>query len=237
MRSPHEVRGDDREVGLHEDARERGVMEIQKTIDDLLLDPSKYQKVRDFAREHGYFMSRAVQHVSDVMAWTGAYDHAIERGAERARGRPRSRLSGARDSGQLRAGRPVAVRDSVAVHPDVLALLFVLQREGESVADGVQHTIRDLGMRKGAGRLLYVYTFGFMIPAVLGHAIKQLATGEQLVEDDEGPMHAMFRLFFGSQFDMATRMVPSRGRSRRPQLAPSRRRRPTTTSWSRRRSR
>jgi hypothetical protein len=42
------------------------------------------------------------------------------------------------------------------------------------------------GLRKGAGRLLYVYTFGFMMPAVFGHAIKQLATGEQFQTTTKG---------------------------------------------------
>jgi hypothetical protein len=73
-------------------------------------------------------------------------------------------------------------------------------------------TMRTLGLKKGAGRLAYVYTFGFLIPAVMWGATRQLASGKPLEEEgDDGPIAPVLRLFFGSQFHMASSMVPVAG--------------------------
>jgi hypothetical protein len=50
-----------------------------------------------------------------------------------------------------------------------------------------------------------------MVPAVLGGAIKHSMQGKPFDEDDDGPVDDAFRLFFGSQVAMATRMFPFAG--------------------------
>jgi hypothetical protein len=52
------------------------------------------------------------------------------------------------------------------------------------LATEFQIAIRDMGLRKGAGRLLYVYFLGFAIPAVIGQALADAMRG-QLPEDEE----------------------------------------------------
>jgi hypothetical protein len=95
-------------------------------------------------------------------------------------------------------------------------------------------TARDLGLRKGAGRMLYVYALGFMVPALMASVAKTLAAGQPLDEDDDGPIDDVFRLFFESQADMATRMVPG-GSVASSAIGAFTKKPPTMTSWSRRR--
>jgi hypothetical protein len=47
-----------------------------------------------------------------------------------------------------------------------------------------QIAIRDMGLKKGAGRLLYLYFLGFAIPSVVGQIIVDAMRG-QLPEDEE----------------------------------------------------
>ncbi|MDB4871976.1 MAG: hypothetical protein JWL97_2980 [Gemmatimonadales bacterium] len=209
IRSPREVSEAIHEKSEYMRTRETAaVMEIQKTIDNLLLDPSKYQKARDFAREHGFFMSRSVQHMSDVMTWTGAYDHAIEGGADE-KGAVRIADSAVRETQGSYSPEDLSRFETASPFLRTFSLFYsFFNAKANLLQTEFTHTIRDLGLRKGAGRLLYVYTFGFMLPAIFGHAIKQVATGEAFQHDDEGPVDAALRLLFGSQLEMASRMVP-----------------------------
>jgi hypothetical protein len=209
IRSPHDVADAIAEKSDYMRSRETaGVIELRKTIDDLLLNPSKYQKVRDLAREHGMFMSHAVQHVSDVMTWTGGYDHAIERG--------RSELEAVREADAAvrmtqgsYAPEDLSRFETGTPMQRVFSLLYsFFNAKANLLTTEFQATRREVGLRKGAGHLFGVYMLGLMVPAVLGHAILTAATGEKFEEDDEGATHALLRHFFGSQFSMLTRMVP-----------------------------
>jgi hypothetical protein len=68
-----------------------------------------------------------------------------------------------------------------------------------------------MGLKKGAGRGLYVYVMAFMIPAYVGGALIRALMAGQPDEDDDGYMDDFIRLFFSSQFEALTAMVPVAG--------------------------
>jgi hypothetical protein len=71
-----------------------------------------------------------------------------------------------------------------------------------------QGTARSMGLQKGAGKLFYVYTFGYMIPSVMAGLTRQVTSGNKFQQDDESLTHAALKLFFESQLEMGTRAVP-----------------------------
>jgi hypothetical protein len=74
---------------------------------------------------------------------------------------------------------------------------------------GTEFTLAaDLGVKAGAGRMLYVYTFAFPIPAVLGELIMRAGTGTLGDEDDDGLADDLLALFFGSQLRTGLAMLP-----------------------------
>jgi hypothetical protein len=60
-------------------------------------------------------------------------------------------------------------------------------------------TVREMGVKRGMGRLLHTYTFGFMIPAVMAEIIVQAAGGFDTGDDDDFDFWDGFALFFCSQ--------------------------------------
>ena len=67
----------------------------------------------------------------------------------------------------------------------------------------------EMGLKRGASRALYIYTFGFMIPAVVSELIVRIMAGEGLdADDDDQYMDDILSIFFGSQWRTATAMFP-----------------------------
>jgi hypothetical protein len=183
------------------------VIEAQKTIEDLLLNPSKYAKLRDFILKHGYFMTEGTQSVVDLVTWSGAYDQAIANGAAQQDAvrqadsvvRETQGSFAPEDLSTFETGRPF-VRAFTMFYSYFNMQANLLGTEFVKIA-------RDMGLRQGAGRALYVYTMAFMIPAVLAEAISQAAGGFD-VDDDDSYLDDIMRLFFGAQFRTAAAMVP-----------------------------
>ena len=188
-----------------------GLMEIRKSIDNIMLDPSLITRGNDWIAEHGTFLMRSIQSVMDHVTWSAAYDEAIAGGATELEAVRRS------DSIVREALGSYAAEDLSRFETgNSVARLFSMfysfyNTKANLLASEFTATTRSMGLRKGAGRLLYIYTWGFMVPAVLGGAIKQAMSGKPFDEEDDGPVDDAFRLFFGSQAEMATRMIPFAG--------------------------
>jgi hypothetical protein len=178
------------------------VMEMQKTIDNLLLDPSKYEKRPQLlARARQLPVARVQQRV-DVVTWSAPTSRRSSAARREAR-RCREADSIVRETqGSFEPEVDVTLRSVDAVPADALSSTASSTRRRTCWARSSRRRRAISGLRKGAGRLLYVYALGFMVPA-----IKNLAAGP-LDEDDDGPVDDVFRLFFESQADMATRMIP-----------------------------
>lgn len=183
-------------------------IEIQRTIDDLLLNPSAYEKVRDFATKHGYFLQGATQGMVDVITWSGAYEQATEQGVDHGEAVRRA------DSAVRETQGSFAPEDASRVESQVsFVRVFVMfygyfntlaNLNGNELA----MVARDLGLRKGAGRALYVYFFGFFMTAVVAEAILRTLSAGWDDEDDDGSLDEVLSLFFGSQLRQLVALVP-----------------------------
>jgi hypothetical protein len=185
-------------------------IEVQRTIDDLLLNPSKYEKARAFASRHGYILQATTQSAVDVIAWTGAYEEAVERHGDTALAIREA------DSAVRQTQGSFAPEDASRFEvqtPFVRAFtLFSGYFNTLANVNGTEFgkVVRDMGLRKGAGRGFYIYAFGFMAPAVLSEIIMQAAGGFD-GDDDEEWYSAALRMFFGSQLRQGAAMVPGVG--------------------------
>lgn len=187
------------------------VMEIQKSIDHLMLNPTKYEELRAFAKEHGYFLSSGAQNIVDTTTWMAKYDEATTRGvSEREAVREADaavRLTqgsfAPEDVSRFETGSPFQ-RAFTQFYAYFNAMANLQGTEFASVA-------RNAGLRKGAGRLLYVYFLGIAMPAALSEVLTRAASGNPLDEDDDGPVDDILSMFFGSQAKFLAAMVPGIG--------------------------
>ena len=182
--------------------------EINKTIDELLINPSKYDKLREFAGKHGYFMQQGLQNTVDTIVWVGAYNQSMaetgnEKDAVRAADSAVRLTQGSfspEDVSRFETGNAF-VRAFTMFYSYFNMLANLLGTESAK-------TVRKFGVRKGMGQLLYIYIFGFMIQAVLSEIIVQGAGGFDDGDDDEWDQNDAMALFFGSQARTAMAMIP-----------------------------
>ena len=188
-------------------------VEIQKTIDDLLLNPTKYEKAREFALAHGYFMQQGTQSIVDKISWTAAYNEAIENGMDENEAvrhadsvvRETQGSFAAEDISRFEAGTPF-MRAFSMFYNYFNMQANLLGTEFRNIATN------KLGLRKGAGRALHLYVFGFLIPAYVGDTlIRALISGMPDDDDDDGYLDEFLASFFDSQIRAVTAMVPIAG--------------------------
>jgi hypothetical protein len=184
------------------------MMDVQRSIDHILLNPNKYQKAKAFANEHGYFMQIAMQNVVDYATWGGAYEQATKEGhGEKAAVRIAD--SAVRETQGTFA--PEDVSRFEAGTP--LLRAFTMFYSFFNMAANLNATEFTKALRKGgfngASRGLYVYAMGFAIPAIVAEAIAQGLRGELFDDDDDdGYLDNILDVFLMGQVRMLTPMVP-----------------------------
>lgn len=187
-------------------------IEILATVDDLLLNPSTYEKARDFATRHGYFLQQGTQNVVDLIVWNGAYEQALADAAPESDAVRRADAAVRLTQGSF---APEDVTRFESGTPFVRAFTMFWSYFGMAanlLGSEFATTMREMGLRKGAGRMLYVYMFGFLIPVLLSEIIVQAGAGTLLDDDDDdGYLDEVLGLFFGSQARALGAMVPGVG--------------------------
>jgi hypothetical protein len=185
--------------------------EIQRAVDELLLDPSKFEKLQELAKQHGYFMQQETQGIVDTITWLGAYNQAVEANEDEKEAVRRAdsavRMTqgsfAPEDVSRIETGSPF-MRAFTHFYSYFNMMANVLGTEFANVS-------RNMGVKAGAGKMLYIYTFGYMIPAVLSEMIVQAAGGFDAGDDDEYDLWDAMRLFFTAQARPLAAMVPGIG--------------------------
>lgn len=188
--------------------------EMQAHIEDLITNPTKFEKAVDYAKKNGYFLQSGAQNMIDTIVWSGAYEQAIENGALESDAAKEADSAVRTTQGTL---NPEDVSRFETGSPFLrLFTQFYSYFNMQANLLGTEYikTMRALGLRKGAGRLVYVYSMGFMLPAVLSELIVQLMAGKGFdADDDDEYMDDFLRVFFGSQVRSGTALVPVVGQT------------------------
>jgi hypothetical protein len=191
--------------------------DLQREFKNVLLDPTLLERNEQFFQKHGYIFQRLMQGYVNQVVWFAAFDYA------QAEGRTEdASVQYADDQIRLTQGS-FAPEDASALETgNAFARLFTtfvgyFNMLANLNATEFQVTIKQMGLRKGAGRLFYTYLYGFLIPMVTSRMIRNAfatagtTAGLSLVgrdEDDDGWVDEFLETLFGAQFQGATAMVP-----------------------------
>lgn len=182
-------------------------MEVERRIDVLVTSPTKVEQARAFAREHGYILQSTTQGLVDSVVWQGAYDWATANGADE-----RVAVRQADAAVRLTQGSfaPEDVSRVETGTPFVRAFTMFysyFNMQANLLRSEFAQAVKRGGLRKGSGRMLYVYTLGFLVPAVLSQMLVEAMAGGD--EDDEDPeLTEWMAVFFGSQVRAGFALVP-----------------------------
>jgi hypothetical protein len=212
IRSPKEVSRQIREASDFMRTRTGNqIFDISKNIEDIVLNPSKWDNAKDAASKHAYFLQSAAQSVVDSVVWIGAYNEATEKGLSEKES-VRSADSAVRETqGSFNPEDISRIEAGPAWARLFTMLASFFNMLGNLLGSQIKIVLNSMGLKKGAGRLLYIYVFGFMIPAVLSEVIIRAMAGSFDEDDDDEYMDDIMSIFFGSQVRTLFAMAPGAG--------------------------
>ena len=162
------------------------VAQMNDAINDILLNPSVYDKAQAWTAKHAYFMQSAVDNVIGPVVWTGAYNQALEAGQTEQDAR---RIADA----AVRETQGSTLPEDVSRFEtgNAFVRLFTqfagyFNMQANLLGTEFAKAQHDLGLRKGMGRGLYVFTLGFLAPAMVSELIVQAFRGGPGDEDKDG---------------------------------------------------
>lgn len=188
---------------------ENEVAAMSGEINDILLNPSLLENGQNWAMKHAYFMQSAVDNVMSPIIWTAAYNQAIEGGNDHkdavrladAAVRQTQGSTQPEDISRIEGGNAfVRMFTQFAGYFNMQANLLGAQFITLS---------RDYGLMNSKGRAFFIFTAGFLIPAMMSEVIVQAFRGGPDDEDKDGEYldDWLSALFMGS-VRTATAMVP-----------------------------
>lgn len=187
------------------------INDIHNSINEVLLNPSTFDKMKDFSQKHTYFLQSAAQNMVNTVVWSGAYEQGIEQGLTEYEAikqadsavRTTQGTTMPEDISRFETGTPTAL-----LFKQFVGYFNML---GNLNASEITKISRTMGLKKGAGKAFYIYLTAFMLPAVLSDIIVKAMSGKFDEDDDDSYVDDLITSFFGSQFKTFAAAVPYGG--------------------------
>lgn len=165
---------------------ENEVSAINDAMDQILLDPTLYEKAQAWTQKHAYFLQSALDNVISPIVWTGAYNQALAEGME---GGEAVKYA----DGVVRQTQGTTLPEDVSriETGPAYARLFTqfigyFNMLANTNATALKNVAADVGLRKGAGKALGIVFFGLLAPAWIAEAIAVAFRGGPEDDDDDG---------------------------------------------------
>jgi hypothetical protein len=184
------------------------VFEARQTIEQMLLNPNKYEKLRDFSARHAYFFQTAAQNFTDIIGWSAAYDQAVAEGQDDAEA-IRFADSVIRETQGSMAPEDVSRAETGPAFMRMFTQFWsYFNNQANLLGTEFQQVARGVGVRKGAGRLFYIYLMGYAVPALMADAIAIMFRGGLDDDEDDGYLDELLQWFFMGQVKFGLAAVP-----------------------------
>lgn len=196
------------------------MFETRQALEEMLLNPSKYERLRKFSERHGYFAQMFYQNIMDVVVWTASYNQQIENGRDEAEA-TRIANSVIRETQNSMSPEDISRAETGTSFTRAFTQ-FYSHFNNQANLLGTEAIITqqsDLGLGKKVGRYSYLIVVGYMAQAAVADAIAQLFRGGWEDEDDDGYLDDVLAWFFSSQFKYGVAMVPAVGQVANAMLA------------------
>lgn len=197
------------------DRMQNQMFDLQDNMNELLLNPSRYEKVQKWAQHHGYFLQSAFQNQVDIVTWTATYNQTLaELGADVSDERASREAVQRADAAVRLTQGSLASEDIAAFEVGSPFYKTLIQFSGyfnmmaNLNANEYIKIFRDLGWRGNKGKIFVQYLLGFALPMIMADAIVRTLGGQWDDEDDDGYLDEIMEWFFGSQIKGAVAMVP-----------------------------
>jgi len=191
------------------------MFDVQDNMNELLLNPSRYEKIQKWAQHHGYFLQTAFQNQVDIVTWTATYNQTLAELGKDVSDEAASREAVQRADSAVRMTQgSLSPEDMAAFEIGSPFYKTLIQFSGyfnmlaNLNANEYIKIFRDLGWRGNKGKLAMTYVLGFMLPMIVADAIVRTLGGQWDDEDDDGYTDEFMEWFFGAQARGLVALVP-----------------------------
>lgn len=183
---------------------------MQKTVIDIVLDTSKYAKVKDAAHAHGYIFQKVFQSWVDGTTWMAAYDNAVSKGMNE-KDSVRYADSMVRETQGSTSATDISGFEAGSPHARLFTMFYsYFNTQANLITTEAQNIIRSTSGLDRTKKLGYLYLMAYAIPSFMAEFIVKSIKGDLPDdEDDDGSeLDDWLAWFAGSQIRYATAMVP-----------------------------
>ena len=196
------------------------IFDIQGRLNELLINPNKFDKFKDWSTRHAYFLQQTFQNQVDAVVWMAVYNQthqklptfmsdadvqteAIKQADAAVRMTQDSLLP--EDRAGFQNWNPII--QSISQFTGYFNNIANLDN------NQYQKITRDLGFNnkgKGTEQLFYMYLYAIMMPAVIAGLIGRTFAGNLFLDDDDDGMIAddMMKAVLGDLVDYKKAFVP-----------------------------
>lgn len=179
------------------DRMENEVAALNNVVEEILVNPSLYERSQAWTQRHAYFLQSAVDNTMAPIIWTAAYNQAIEQKMDHGEAVKYA-------DGVIRQTQGSTLPEDVSRFETGPAMVRVFTQfvgyfnmMANTNATAVSQIVNDMGLRKGAGKLLYVALAGLFVPIWVAEAIAVAFKGGPDDEDRDGYLDDWLAAVFG----------------------------------------
>jgi len=173
------------------------VAAMNDAVEQILVNATVLEKAQAWTQRHAYFMQAAVDNTMSPIIWTAAYNQAIE---QQMSHKDAVRFA----DGVIRQTQGTTLPEDISRFESgpAYARLFTqfvsyFNMMANTNATAMKQIVDEMGLRKGAGRLLYVALAGLLVPIWVAEAIALAFRGGPEDEDDDGYLDDWLMAVFG----------------------------------------
>lgn len=189
-------------------AKESDIAGIQSDINDIIMNPSKYDQVTGFIKQNGFVLQRLAAGMVDNIAWQSAYRQSTEKGLSE---KESVRFADSVVRETQHSSNPEEISRFGTGSPFMRAFTMYFDyynMKANLLGTEAGNIYREMGMIKGFPQLSYLYATGFMLPAVMAASFYRLSSGRLDENDDHKYMDDVMKIFFGGQLSDGLALLP-----------------------------
>ena len=218
-REPHKVAKEVAEMSpFMRDRQINQMFDVQDTMNDLILNPQKYEKFQKWVAKNAYFVQQAFQNYVDSVVWIAKYNQVLTNAPKTMTEAQIHAEAIQQADGAVRMTQDSLLPEDVAAyqinHPFYKAVFqFTSYFNAQANLNATQYKalIKELGWnsKQFSGQILFAFLFGFVLPALVSEGIQELATGGLADEDEDGYIDEFFEFGYMSLFRYGSAFIPT----------------------------
>ena len=170
---------------------------MNSAVEDILVNPNLLEKSQAWTQRHAYFLQSAVDNTMGPIIWTAAYNQAVAEGQD-------AKTAVRFADGVIRQTQGSTLPEDISRFESGPAAARVFTQfigyfnmMANTNATAVKQIVDEMGVRKGAGKLIYVALAGLLVNIWVAEAIAQAFRGGPEDEDDDGYLDDWLMAVFG----------------------------------------